>query len=424
MTSNNAKRGRGGAVRIAAIALFASLAWSAASRAAPPITIGFGMAETGVLAPAGKAAILAMQIWADDVNKNGGLLGRQVKLDYYDDQSNPSVVPGIYTKLLDVDHVDFIVSGYGTNLIAPAMPIAIQHKAMFLGLFGLAVNSEFHYPKYFSMLPTGPDPKVAFSDPFFKVIMASNPKPKTLALVGEDAEFPKNALQGANETAKKLGLKVVYDRTYPPSTVDFTPIVNAINATSPDAVFVASYPGTSAGMLRAATEVGLKTRFFGGGMVGLQYTAVKEQFGPALNGVIDYDWWIPAKTMHFPGILEFLKKYQAKAASAGVDPLGWYLPPFAYANLQVLGDAIKATKTLDQTKLANYIRAHEFKTIVGDIRFGKDGEWSKPRVLEVQWQGIKGHSLDEFKSTKVEPILEPSIYRTGKVIAPYSAIKK
>jgi branched-chain amino acid transport system substrate-binding protein len=424
MTSYSFKRGRNAAARAAAIALFASLAWPAAASAAPPITIGFGMAETGVLAPAGKAAILAMQIWADDVNAKGGLLGRQVKLDYYDDQTNPATVPGLYTKLLDVDHVDFIVSGYGTNLIAPAMPIAIQHKRLFFGLFGLAVNSEFHYPMYFSMLPTGPDPKVAFSDPFFKVIMSATPKPKTLALTGEDAEFPIHALQGASATAKRLGLKVVYDRTYPPSTVDFTPIVNAINATSPDAVFVASYPGTSAGMLRAATEVGLKTRFFGGGMVGLQYTAVKEQFGPALNGVIDYDFWVPAHTMQFPGILDFLKKYQAKAPSAGVDPLGWYLPPFAFAELQVLGDAITATKTLDQEKLAGYIRTHEFKTIVGDVRFGKDGEWSKPRVLEVQWQGIKGHSLDEFKNTKVEPILEPALYRTGKLEAPYFAIKK
>jgi branched-chain amino acid transport system substrate-binding protein len=425
MALNNSKRRHGALVRVGAIALFSVLASSGASRAAPPITIGFGMAETGVLAPAGKAAILAMQIWADDVNAKGGLLGRQVKLDYYDDQSNPATVPGIYTKLLDVDHVDFIVSGYGTNLIAPAMPIAIQHQRLFLGLFGLAVNSEFHYPKYFSMLPTGPDPKVAFSDPFFQVIMSQTPQPKTLALAGEDAEFPIHALQGASATAKKLGLKVVYHRTYPPSTVDFTPIINAINATSPDAVFVASYPGTSAGMLRAATEVGLKTRFFGGGMVGLQYTAVKEQFGPALNGVIDYDFWIPAPTLqHFPGILDLLKKYQAKAKGAGVDPLGWYLPPFAYANLEVLGEAIEGAKTLDQTKLADYIRGHEFKTVVGDVRFGKDGEWSKPRVLEVQWQGIKGHSLDEIENTKLEAILEPAIYRTGKVEAPYSDIKK
>ncbi len=390
------------------------------SRAAEPITIGFGMAMTGGLAAAGKSALLAMQIWRDEVNAKGGLLGRPVKLVYYDDQSNPATVPGIYTKLLDVDKVDLIVSGYGTNLIAPAMPIAISHNSLFLGLFGLAVNSEFHYPNYFSMLPAGPDPKHAFSAPFFEVAMAADPKPKTLALLAEDAEFPKNASEGVREIAKQDGIDIVYDRTFTPGTPDFTPIVHAIQAVNPDMVFVASYPPGSIGMLRAATESGLKTRFFGGGMVGLQYTAVKEQFGPKLNGVVDYDWWIPAPTMQFPGILDFLKSYQAKAGSAGVDPLGWYLPPFAYANLQVLGEAIEGAKTLDQSRLADYIHTHPFKTIVGDISFGQDGEWSKPRVLEVQWQNIKSNSLDQFKDTKTEAILVPSQYKTGTVIAPYN----
>ena len=352
------------------------------------------------------------------------MLGRPVKLVYYDDQSNPATVPGIYTKLLDVDKVDLIVSGYGTNLIAPAMPIAISHGRLFLGLFGLAVNSEFHYPKYFSMLPTGPDPKRAFCEPFFGVAMAASPKPKTLALLAEDAEFPKNASEGVRDIAKQDGIDIVYDKTYPPGTPDFTPIVHAIQATNPDMVFVASYPPGSVGMLRAATESGLKTRFFGGGMVGLQYTSVKEQFGPKLNGVVDYDWWIPAPTMRFPGILDFLKKYQAKASGAGVDPLGWYLPPFAYANLQVLGDAVEEAKTLDQEKLADYIHTHPFKTIVGDISFGPDGEWSKARVLEVQWQGIKSNSLDQFKDTKTEAILEPTEYKTGTVIAPYNGAGK
>jgi branched-chain amino acid transport system substrate-binding protein len=401
-------------------ALAALILFSNAGRTAEPITIGFGMGLTGGLASAGKSALLAMQIWQDDVNAKGGLLGRSVKLIYYDDQSNPATVPGIYTKLLDVDKVDLIVSGYGTNLIAPAMPVAIGHDRLFLGLFGLAVNSEFHYPKYFSMLPTGPDPKHAFSEPFFQVAMAANPKPKTLALLAEDAEFPKNASEGVRDHAKTYGLTMVYDKTYPPGTPDFTPIVHAIQATNPDMVFVASYPPGSAGMLRAATESGLKTRFFGGGMVGLQYTSVKEQFGPKLNGVVDYDWWIPAPTMQFPGILDFLKEYQAKAPAAGVDPLGWYLPPFAYAYLQVLGDAVEGVKTLDQTKLADYIRGHSFDTIVGGITFGKDGEWSKPRVLEVQWQNIKNNSLDEFKNTKTEAILEPKEYRTGTVVEPYS----
>ncbi len=392
----------------AAAALVAALAFPGSPRAAEPIVIGFGMGLTGGLAAAGKSALLAMQIWRDDVNAKGGLLGRPVKLVYYDDQSNPATVPALYTKLLDVDKADFIVSGYGTNLTAPAMPVAIEHKRLFLGLFALAVNSQFHYPMYFSMLPAGPDPKHAFSEPFFEVAMASSPKPTTLALLAEDAEFPKNASEGIRDLSKKYGFKIVYDKTYPPGTADFTPIVHAIQALNPDMVFVASYPPGSAGMLRAATEVGLKTRFFGGGMVGLQYTPFKEQFGAKLNGVIDYDWWIPAPTMQFPGILAFLKKYQAKAPAEKVDPLGWYLPPFAYAELQVLGDAITATKTLDQDKLADYIRSHPFNTIVGDISFGKDGEWSKPRVLEVQWQGIKGNSLDQFKDTKTEAILEPS----------------
>ena len=412
-------------LRLAAAAAMAIIGFAgfAPARAAQPITIGFGMGLTGGLASAGKSALLAMQIWQDDINKKGGLLGRQVKLIYYDDQSNPATVPGIYTKLLDIDKVDFVVSGYGTNLIAPAMPIVIAHNRLFLGLFGLAVNSEFHYPRYFSMLPSGPDPKHSFSEPFFQVAMAANPKPKTLALLAEDAEFPKNASEGIHDLAKKYGIKIVYDKTYPPGTPDFTPIVRAIQATNPDMVFVASYPPGSVGMLRAATEVGLKARFFGGGMVGLQYTSIKEQFGPKLNGVVDYDWWIPAPTMQFPGILDFLKKYQAKAPAAGVDPLGWYLPPFAYAYLQVLGEAITNTKSLDQGKLAEYMHTHPFKTIVGNISFGKEGEWSKARVLEVQWQGLTKNSIEQLKDPAHEVILEPSQYRTGSVTAPYSAAK-
>ena len=405
-----------------ALAIICGLVASTGARAQDkqPITIGFGMGLTGGLAAAGKSALLAMQIWQDDVNAKGGLLGRPVKLIYYDDQSTPSTVPPLYTKLIDVDKVDFIVSGYGTNLVAPAMPIAMNHDRLFLGLFGLAVNSEFHYPKYFSMLPAGPDPKHAFCEPFFKVAMAADPKPKTLALLAEDSEFPKNASEGVRDIAKQDGINIVYDKTYPPGTPDFTPIVHAIQATNPDMVFVASYPPGSVGMLRAATESGLKTRFFGGGMVGLQYTSVKQQFGPKLNGVVNYDWWIPAPTMQFPGILDFLKQYQAKAAEAGVDPLGWYLPPFAYAYLQVLGEAIEGAKSTDQTKVADYIRSNTFKTVVGDITFGQDGEWSKPRVLEVQWQGIKSNNLDELKDTKFEAILDPSEYKTGTVTEPYN----
>src|SRR5262245_38480199 len=108
----------------------------AAAQDKHPIKIGFGMAETGPLGPNGKSALLAMEIWVEETNAKGGLLGRPVQLVHYDDQSNPSTVPGIYSKLLDVDKVAVIVGGYGTNMVAPAMPVVVQRTNVFLGAAG------------------------------------------------------------------------------------------------------------------------------------------------------------------------------------------------------------------------------------------------------------------------------------------------
>jgi branched-chain amino acid transport system substrate-binding protein len=409
----------GGALLAASLLVAAPVA-----RAADPITIGFGMALTGGLAPNGKAALLAMQLWEEEVNAKGGLLGRPVKLVYYDDQSNPSTIPGIYTKLLDIDHVDMVVSGYATNMIAPAMPVIMQHKRTFLGLLGLAANSEFNYPNYFSISPTGgPHPKQSFSKGFFDVAMAQTPKPTTLAIVGADAEFPRNATDGARELAQAAGLKVVYDKTYPPTTNDYTPIVRAIQATNPDLVFVASYPPDTVGMIRAASEVGLKAKLFGGGMVGLQSTAIKTQLGPLLNGIVDFDFWLPVGSYATPDALDLLKRYQARSPAAGVDLLGFYLPPFAYSDMQVLQQAIEGTKGLDQQKLADYMRSHTFHTVAGDITFGSNGEWTEARVLEVQFQTVKSDNVEQFKDPKVEVVLYPPSLKNGSVIYPYADAK-
>src|SRR5580704_8755393 len=223
---------------------------------AKPLTIGFGMALTGGLAPNGKAALLAMQIAEEDINARGGILGRPVKIVYYDDQSNPSTIPGLYTKLLEVDKVDLITGGYATNMLAPAMPVVIQHKKLFIGLLGLAVNSEFNYPNYFSMVPTGGmNSKASITKGFFDVAAEQNPKPQPLAIAAADAEFARNCADGARESAKAAGFKIVYDRNYPPATTDFAPIVRAIQAANADLVVICSYPLDSVGMVRAANEV-------------------------------------------------------------------------------------------------------------------------------------------------------------------------
>ena len=407
----------------AVLALLAASLWPALAAAEDPIRIGFGMALTGGLAGNGKAALIAMQIWAEETNAKGGLLGRQVQLIYYDDQTNPATVPGIYTKLLDVDKVDLAISGYGTNLEAPAMPVIMQHGMVFIGLFGLAVNHQFHYDRFFQMQPNGPNAELSTAQGFLEVAMAAKPKPQTVAILGADAEYPKVATEGARQIAQKLGLKIVYDRSYPPSTVDYTPIVRAIQATSPDIVYLASYPPDSAGMVRAVNEVGLKTTVFGGGLIGLQFASLKQQLGPMLNGIICYDLYVPEPTMKFPGISDFLAKYQPKAIAAGADPLGFYLPPFAYAGMQVLGEAVTATKSLDQKKIADYIHANTFDSVVGRVKFGADGEWVEPRVIFVQYRGVTGNDLDQFKKPGTQVVLYPDEYKSGEIEAPYSDIK-
>src|SRR5882757_8742321 len=204
----------------AAAGAIALAAQPASAQSGEPIKIGFGMALTGPLAANGKQALLGMKIWEEETNAKGGLLGRPVKLIYYDDQSTPSTVPGIYTKLLDVDKVDLVVSGYATNMVAPAMPVVMQKNKTFVSLFALDVNAEFKYPKYFSVLPSGPTPKASFTDGFFQAASAQNPKPATVALVAEDAEFSRNACEGARANSKTFGFKILYDKSYPPSTAD------------------------------------------------------------------------------------------------------------------------------------------------------------------------------------------------------------
>ena len=323
------------------------------ARAADPIKIGFSMPLTGALASSGKAILTAYQMWEQDINAKGGLLGRPVKLIYYDDQSNPSLVPGIYAKLLDIDKIDLVITSYGTNLSVPSMPVIIPRNMVLMGLFALAVNDQFNYPMYFSMFPAGPDAIHEFSRGFFEI--AKEQKLQTVAIVSADSDFAKKAGDGAHDNATKMGFKIVYERSYPPNTLDFTPVLRAVQASNPDFIYVASYPAETAGIVRTAHEIGLKTKLFGGGMVGVQYAAFKTQLGELLNKIVNYDFYVPEPTVPFPGIAEFLTRYQAAATGGGVDALGYFVPPFAYANLQVLGQAVEGAGSLDQKKLGEYL---------------------------------------------------------------------
>jgi branched-chain amino acid transport system substrate-binding protein len=385
-----------------------------------PIKVGMSMPQTGTLGAGGKAALVALRMWVEDVNAKGGMLGRKVELIAYDDQTNPALTPAIYTKLLDVDKVDLLIAPYGTVPTAPIMPLVKQRGLLLMGNFSFQVNHTVKHDMWFNNAPW--NNAASWFTGYFQAGQKAGVK--TIAFLAADQEFAQNLANGAKELAKKGGLKTVYEQNYPPATTDFSSLIRAIRAAKPDAVFVASYPNDSVAIVRAVNEIGVgaDVKIFGGGMVGLQFTPIMTSLGSLLNGVVNYNSYVPG--MQYPGIEEFLQRYAKRAAEEKVDPLGFYLPPFNYAIGQMLEQAVGATKSLDHKKLADYLHKNEMKTIVGPIRYGPDGEWANARVVQAQFRGVVDKDMEQFRKAGKQVILYPDAYKTGEFIAPFEKARK
>ncbi|MDB5635048.1 MAG: branched-chain amino acid transporter substrate-binding protein, partial [Tardiphaga sp.] len=295
-----------------------------------PIRIGYCLSLTGPLAGNSRSARLAHDIWREDVNNRGGLLGRPVELICYDDHADASRVPGLYQRLMDEDRVDLVIGGYGTNTLLPAMPLIMERQRFFVGLMGLGVNNALAYPNYFAMIPTGPDPNAALTEGFFELAAAQTPRPLTVALVSAAAEFSRNSILGAKANAGKYDFRIVHEATYPLTTENFTPVIDAVATSGCDLLFLCSYFEDSIGLVRAIHAHPFRPKMVGAGMIGPQNTVVKTTLGPLLNGIVNYEYWAPVPRMMFPGVQEFLNTYQARAGAAGVDLLGHYMAPLAY----------------------------------------------------------------------------------------------
>lgn len=403
----------------AAIGGTAASAGPAAAQGANPVRIGYSMSLSGGLAPNGRSSLLAHRIWQEDVNARGGINGRPVELVYYDDQSNPANIPGLYTKLIDVDKVDIVTSSYATVMIAPSMPVVMQRGMCYVSLFGAGVNEQFKYDRYFSMNVTGDDIRGTYGLGFLDVAAKLPARPRTIALLAVDNEFAQKAAESVRHLGKQRGLRFVYDRSYPPSTVDFTPTLRAIQQSRPDLIFFASYPPDSNGILRAVSELRLTAQMLGGGMIGPQIAAVQAQLGPILNNLVNWDVYSPEPTMDFPGVREFQEKYRARAAQEQVDVLGNYLQPYAYAQMQVVEQALARVGRADQAALAADMHANEFRTVVGNMRFTAGGEWTEARNLLVQFQNIQDGDLEKYKRPGTKVILYPENLRSGELKHPY-----
>ena len=275
--------------------------WDSARAQAQPIKIGCSLALTGALSSV-KAGLVGYEFWRDDVNASGGILGRPVELVVYDDQSSAAGIPGIYSKLIDVDKVDLLFSPYGANLTAVIMPMIKQRNKFIVGMFGVSNNDEVKHDKFFQIAPWGPNASTNWVRGYFDIAKAQGVK--KIAILAADAEFSKASAGGGEKIIKEYGLDLVVNQTYPPSTTDFSGMLRNLKAAAPDAVFVCSYPPDSTALLRGVTEIGVgdSVKLFGGAMVGPQYASLLENLGSSLNGVVNFHTYVPEPTLKSAGI--------------------------------------------------------------------------------------------------------------------------
>ncbi|MGR7996947.1 amino acid ABC transporter substrate-binding protein [Xanthobacter sp. ZOL 2024] len=385
-----------------------------------PIRIGYCLSLSGPLVGNSRSARLAHEIWRDDVNARGGLLGRPVELLCHDDGADASRVPELYRRLIEVDGVDLVIGGYGTNTILPAMPLIMERGRFFVGLMGLGVNNTLDYPNYFAMIPTGPDPNAALTEGFFALAAGQTPRPRTVALLSADAEFSRNPVLGAKANSRAYGFDVVFERTYPLATENFEPVLDAVAESGCDLLWLCSYLDDSIGLVRAIRAHAFRPKMVGGAMIGPQNTTVKTTLGPLLNGFVNYEYWVPAPSMMFAGVSALLQTYRTRASEADVDALGHYMVPLAYAQMQVVAQAVEAVGGLGDERLSACAREATFQTVMGPVRFGARGEWREPRVLQVQFQDIEGHGVGQFADGSRQVVLSPPGFAAGSLRYPFS----
>ena len=328
------------------------------------IKIGYTLPLTGALEAYGQSALIAHKIWEDDINGRGGLLGRQVELICIDDRSNMFLVSDIYKKLLEEEKVDLIIGGYGANITASILPVAIEHKKFFISLTARAYSCEH----CFSMIPSGTRPNINLTENYFKTIS----KNSSVAIIAADAEFSKNLILGARENIAKNYQRIVFEYNYSLATFDFSSLARELNELKPDALYISAYSSDAIGIIKAINEQGLQFKKIGVSVIvplGLRIMCT--------------------------GVEEIMEKYLARTASIEADILGYYLAPQAYAQLQILEQAVRATNSLNDIKLAGHTQEAVFSTVIGDIKFDRNGECAVPQMIQTQYQSLTSYDIEQ-----------------------------
>jgi branched-chain amino acid transport system substrate-binding protein len=382
------------AVALSAIAaiVVSTFAPTARAQAKEPIVVGASMSLSGAYAAGGRYSLEGTQLWVDDVNARGGLLGRPVRLVYYDDKSDPNTGVQLYEKLITADKVDLLVGPYSSAVTSAVSTVAEKHKMVMLGpeAADVKIYSRGYKYNFQGQTQAGRYMVGALS-------LAKANGYKTLAMLAEDTAFPKAVASEVAKQAREYGLEIVFNETYPKGSSDFSALLTKLKQLKPDVIFANSYLPDAQGIIRQCRELGVDSK-----LLAVAVGAAEPEFvnlGSSAEYIFGATQW--AASMPWRGNAEFVKAYQKKF-NRSPD----YHSASNYASGQVLEAALKSVGSLDQEKLAAAISKMKLTTVYGDFQVDASGVQTGFSSALLQWQ--KGKQV----------VIWPDHLAEGKAILP------
>ncbi|WP_300300258.1 amino acid ABC transporter substrate-binding protein [Ferrovibrio sp.] len=375
--------------RIVALAAIAAgslgfLAGPAQSQQGSPVRIGSTLALTGPLSATALVHKLTGEIYVEDLNKRGGLLGRKVEWIVKDDQSKPEVARTLYEQLVTSDKVDLLMGPYATGAILSAMGVAQRYnKILIHHTFG--IPSLAKYDMHFPAWSLGPDPGTTVPNTLFDALAAAPKPPKTIAVV--TSKFPSVHFMslGAREVAKKRGLQEVLFLEWEFGNRDFGPIAARVKDAKPDLVFVGDIGLEGNMLLEAMKKLDYEPplHFHLYPAPGPMATAPE---GKNALSVTIFEEHAPYTNN--PVAAKFVATYNERAKAAGFPYAKVEVQAAAsFTAWQLLEAAVTATKSFDDRKLADWLKANQVPTIQGTLRFDRGNNFGDDLMRIKQVQG-------------------------------------
>jgi branched-chain amino acid transport system substrate-binding protein len=383
------------------VALFAlsacggSTTGSGSSQTKTPIKIGISVSQSGDFSADGKAYVQGYTLWADNVNAHGGLLGRQVQLDFVSDASSTTQVVTNYQKLITVDHVDLVLGPYSSLLTKPASVVAKRYGyAMVEGSGGAPTVFNRGLDNIFDVSVPIANSLVSFAQ--YITSLPASQRPTTAAYATENDPTTQPATDNARTALEAAGIKTISYQVYPAETTDFTPIAQKLIATKAQIDVLGTQPPDCIAYVQAFRQQHYNPQAMAcaaGPDQGAQFTGPIGGAAVA-EGIMVPNGWYPGlnNSLNKQMVQDFIAKYGGSASDISAD-VGE-----SYSAAQTLQQAVTKVNGLDNKKIIAELHSGDtFQTVEGPVKFDSTGKNINGVSFLFQWQ--KGVYTDVYPPT-------------------------